>query len=35
MYAFCQQNSGSCTIPELTLKPDIAPELTGFAAHIQ
>ena len=31
--AFRQQNGGDYTIPELTLKPDIAPELTGFAAH--
>lgn len=35
MCAFCQQNSDDYTIPELTLKPDIAPELNGFAAHIQ
>ncbi|AIU74347.1 NAD(P)H dehydrogenase [Hafnia alvei FB1] len=33
--AFRQQNGGDYTIPELTLKPDIAPELTGFAAHIK
>ncbi|MEG0233388.1 MAG: NAD(P)H-dependent oxidoreductase [Hafnia sp.] len=33
--AFRQQNGGDYTIPELTLKPDIAPELTGFAAHIE
>lgn len=33
--AFRQQNGGDYTIPELTLKPDIVPELTGFAAHIQ
>lgn len=35
MCAFCQQNSGDYTIPELTLKPDIGPELTGFAAQIK
>lgn len=33
--AFRQQNGGDYTIPELTLKPDIVPELTGFAAHIK
>ncbi|WNN51966.1 NAD(P)H-dependent oxidoreductase [Hafnia alvei] len=33
--AFRQQNGGDYTIPELTLNPDIAPELTGFAAHIK
>ncbi|MDN5986764.1 MAG: NAD(P)H-dependent oxidoreductase [Hafniaceae bacterium] len=33
--AFRQQNGGDYTIPELMLKPDIAPELTGFAAHIE
>ncbi|MDN6115336.1 MAG: NAD(P)H-dependent oxidoreductase [Enterobacterales bacterium] len=33
--AFRQQNGGDYTIPELMLKPDIAPELTGFAAHIK
>ncbi|QIP57491.1 NAD(P)H-dependent oxidoreductase [Hafnia alvei] len=33
--AFRQQNGGDYTIPELTLKPDIATELTGFAAHIK
>ncbi|MGL4684914.1 MAG: NAD(P)H-dependent oxidoreductase [Hafnia alvei] len=33
--AFRQQNGGDYTIPELTLTPDIAPELTGFAAHIK
>lgn len=35
MSASGQQNRGDDTIPELTLKPDIAPELTGFAAHIK
>lgn len=33
--AFRQQNGGDYTIPELTLKPDIDPKLTGFAAHIK
>lgn len=33
--AFRKQNGGDYTIPELTLKPDIVPELTGFAAHIK
>jgi NAD(P)H dehydrogenase (quinone) len=30
---FRPQNSGAYNIPELTLLPDVAPDLTGFAAH--
>jgi len=30
---FRPQNAGAYDIPELTLRPDIAPDLTGFAAH--
>lgn len=30
---FRPQNAGACDIPELTLRPDIAPDLTGFAAY--
>jgi len=29
------QNRGAYDIPALTLKADIAPEKTGFAAHLQ
>lgn len=32
---FRPQNAGDYVIPELTLRPDIAPGLTGFAAHIE
>lgn len=32
--AFRKQNHGDYNIPQLTLKEDIAPEVTGFAAHI-
>lgn len=32
---FRQQNTGDYTIPALTLKPEIAPERTGFAAHLK
>lgn len=31
--AFYRQNHGAYEIPELTLKPDVAPGLIGFAAH--
>ncbi|PWC18860.1 NAD(P)H-dependent oxidoreductase [Brenneria corticis] len=33
--AFRPQNAGAYEIPELTLKPDIAPGRSGFAAHIE
>ena len=32
--AFRPQNAGAYSIPECTLRPDIAPEKTGFAAHV-
>ena len=32
--AFRPQNAGAYEIPALTLRADIAPELSGFAAHI-
>ncbi|MFM0737303.1 NAD(P)H-dependent oxidoreductase [Paraburkholderia xenovorans] len=32
--AFRRQNGGAYDIPDCTLKPDIAPGQTGFAAHI-
>ncbi|MBN6151775.1 NAD(P)H-dependent oxidoreductase [Xanthomonas sp. AmX2] len=32
--AFRAQNGGDYRIPELVLRPEIAPALTGFAAHI-
>jgi NAD(P)H dehydrogenase (quinone) len=31
---FRRQNAGDYSIPELVLRPDIAPEKTGFAAHL-
>jgi NAD(P)H dehydrogenase (quinone) len=31
---FRPQNAGAYTIPELTLRPDIAPDESGFAVHI-
>jgi len=31
---FRPQNAGAYDIPELTLRPDISPDLSGFAAHI-
>ena len=31
---FRPQNAGVYIIPELTLRPDIAPERVGFAANI-
>jgi NAD(P)H dehydrogenase (quinone) len=33
--AFRAQNSGAYEIPDLTLRSDIAPNSSGFAAHIQ
>lgn len=30
---FRSQNAGAYDIPELTLRPDVAPERSGFAAH--
>lgn len=33
--AFRRQNGGAYEIPALTLRPEIAPQRTGFAAHIQ
>lgn len=32
---FRPQNAGDYLIPELTLRPEIAPDRTGFAAHIE
>jgi len=32
--AFRKQNGGDYEIPVLSLRPEIAPELTGFSAHI-
>ena len=32
---FRKQNAGDYTIPELILRNDIAPHITGFAAHIE
>ncbi|MEX3949569.1 NAD(P)H-dependent oxidoreductase [Paraburkholderia sp. EG287B] len=32
--AFRKQNGGAYEIPALTLREDVAPELTGFAAHV-
>lgn len=32
--AFRPQNAGAYHIPELTLRPDVAPDQVGFAAHI-
>ncbi|KPC54240.1 NAD(P)H-dependent oxidoreductase [Amantichitinum ursilacus] len=32
--AFRQQNAGDYVIPALTLRPEIAPDTTGFAAHV-
>ncbi|GAB3484688.1 NAD(P)H-dependent oxidoreductase [Azotobacter salinestris] len=31
---FRPQNAGAYLIPELTLRPDIAPDRSGFAAHV-
>lgn len=31
---FRRQNGGDYAIPSLTLKPEVAPEVTGFAAHL-
>ncbi|MBV4458990.1 NAD(P)H-dependent oxidoreductase [Pseudomonas sp. COR58] len=33
--AFRQQNGGDYEIPSLTLKEEVAPQLTGFAAHLR
>jgi NAD(P)H dehydrogenase (quinone) len=32
--AFRKQNGGAYEIPALTLREDVAPERTGFAAHV-
>lgn len=32
---FRSQNAGDYNIPELTLKPDVNPDKTGFAAHLK
>lgn len=32
--AFRPQNAGDYAIPEMTLRADVAPERTGFAAHV-
>jgi NAD(P)H dehydrogenase (quinone) len=31
---FRQQNAGAYEIPALTLRADIAPDASGFAAHV-